>query len=595
LLQSILSAAFLDPLNTTFSLVIIGLTAFAIIGVFQREGVLSRLSQAAPSLLTAIGVLGTFVGILIGLLNFDVADISRSVPLLLDGMKTAFVTSVFGMGGGIIVKLVSEVAARGEVSNEPKGVEDVLIGLEAVRKESAQTRQELNGALDRVRTALTGDNESSLVTQIQRLRTDVTDEIKASRKESEEARKELAAALDRVRTALTGDNESSLITQIQRLRTDVTDEIKASRNATTELVGAISAEIQKISTTLSENTSKAITEALERSIRDFNEKISEQFGENFKQLNTAVGRLLDWQENYRLQMIANAEALREGAAGLEASRAGLEAIGAQAGALVQAASDLRSLLEGLGKTRAEMDARLEAFRDMAATAAAAMPTIQDRIEELTTGFSRQVEAASQQVATMAEGLRGSLQAHEQSLQAASGRFVESVGTASSQASDSATKTAQTVERAFVAASDQLREMQASQAQLLTELSQGYGRLREDAATIGTELRGAIKEAGDTLRASLAENAAELQKVSAESVRTVGQQLQRTTDEEFRRIATSLDGQVKQLDEAMKTELENALSGLGSQLVSLTGKFVEDYTILTARMREAVNATERQRP
>ena len=37
-------------------------------------------------------------------------------------------------------------------------------------------------------------------------------------------------------------------------------------------------------------------------IREFNEKISEQFGDNFKQLNEAVGRLLEWQENYRTQI-----------------------------------------------------------------------------------------------------------------------------------------------------------------------------------------------------------------------------------------------------------------------------------------------------
>jgi len=41
---------------------------------------------------------------------------------------------------------------------------------------------------------------------------------------------------------------------------------------------------------MAENNSKALIEALQEVIRDFNAKINEQFGENFKQLNEAVGK-----------------------------------------------------------------------------------------------------------------------------------------------------------------------------------------------------------------------------------------------------------------------------------------------------------------
>jgi DNA anti-recombination protein RmuC len=546
MLASIFEAAFLDPLNRGFCSAIVALTTMAILGTFVRGGMLSRLTPAAPALLTAIGVLGTFVGILIGLLQFDVADISRSVPLLLEGMKTAFVTSVFGMAGGILVKLVSEVATRSEATNESKGVEDVLASLDAVRKEGEQTRRDL------------------------------------------------VTSLDRVRVALTGDNESSLVTQLQRMRTDVTDEIKASRKANAELIGTIAEEIRKISTTLTENTSKAIIEALERSIRDFNQKITEQFGENFKQLNIAVGRLLEWQENYRQQMIANAEALRQAADGIQGARTGMDAIGQQAGAMVRAAADMQTLLEGLGQTRAELDARLQAFQSMAAAAAAAMPTIQAKLEELTTGFSRQVEAATQQVAKITEDMQGRLQVHEQSLQTASSRFVEAVGDASTKASETATRTAETMENAFKAVADEMKLAQTEQNRMLADLSQGYARLREDAAAVGADLRTTLTDAGDTLRKSLSDAAADLQKVQGDSVRAVGQQLQRTADEQFRQIAESLKDQVTQLDTAMQRELENALTDLGTQLVSLTRKFVDDYRILADAMRDAVSSA-RLRP
>lgn len=547
MLNSILAAAFSNSLNQGFTLVIIGLTALAVIGAFSGRGLLARLTAAAPGLLTAIGVLGTFVGILIGLLDFEVADISKSVPQLLEGMKTAFVTSVFGMGGGILVKLVSEVVARPSAATEHSGVEDVLDALNGIRKDG------------------------------------------------EKARTEMAVALDKVRVALTGDNESSLVTQLQRLRTDVTDEIRESRRSNADLIGTITNEIRTISTTLTESASKAIVEALERSIRDFNDKLSEQFGENFKQLNVAVGRLLDWQENYRQQMMANAEALRDGAAGIQAARAGLEAIGSQATALVDAAANLRSLLDALGTTRAELEARLEAFRTMADQAAGAMPLIQTKLDELTTGFARQVDAAAGNVAGIAADMRAKFEAVEDALQAYSKRFVDALGEAVQEANEATRETASEVEKAIKAIAANVEGAQSAQAKMLVELSEGYARLRDDAEAVGEEMQTTIKEAGEALRETLSQAAAEMQKSNAETARVTSQQLQRTADEEFRRIAASLDDQVKQLDGALKTELERALTGMGSQLVSLTGKFVDDYRELTNRISDAVRSMERMKP
>ncbi|VXD15689.1 conserved membrane hypothetical protein [Planktothrix serta PCC 8927] len=58
----------------------------------------------APTLLTALGVLGTFAGIYLGLQNINLGNISEANNLLkastqlMEGMKLAFVTSLFGLG-----------------------------------------------------------------------------------------------------------------------------------------------------------------------------------------------------------------------------------------------------------------------------------------------------------------------------------------------------------------------------------------------------------------------------------------------------------------------------------------------------------------
>ena len=48
-----------------------------------------------------------------------------------------------------------------------------------------------------------------------------------------------------------------------------------------------------------ENNQKAFIEALRKAMEDFNAKITEQFGDNFKALNVAVKDLVVWQDKYK--------------------------------------------------------------------------------------------------------------------------------------------------------------------------------------------------------------------------------------------------------------------------------------------------------
>lgn len=67
---------------------------------YSKESVLGNIAST-------IGVLGTFVGISIGLWEFNPNDIASSVPLLLSGMKIAFATSIIGMSSAIFMKYVA--------------------------------------------------------------------------------------------------------------------------------------------------------------------------------------------------------------------------------------------------------------------------------------------------------------------------------------------------------------------------------------------------------------------------------------------------------------------------------------------------------
>lgn len=83
--------------------------------------------EMMPSAISTLGVLGTFLGITLGLLCFDTSDLKESIPELLSGLKTAFFTSLAGMIGSLILsKKINNVydEATGGVSdiNQAAGV-----------------------------------------------------------------------------------------------------------------------------------------------------------------------------------------------------------------------------------------------------------------------------------------------------------------------------------------------------------------------------------------------------------------------------------------------------------------------------------------
>ncbi|MDE6852605.1 MAG: MotA/TolQ/ExbB proton channel family protein [Lachnospiraceae bacterium] len=62
-----------------------------------------------PGVMTGLGILGTFVGLAFGLQNFDTASaetITNSIAPLMDGIKIAFHTSIYGMVFSLIYNFV---------------------------------------------------------------------------------------------------------------------------------------------------------------------------------------------------------------------------------------------------------------------------------------------------------------------------------------------------------------------------------------------------------------------------------------------------------------------------------------------------------
>lgn len=72
----------------------------------------AQLADLIPGLLTSLGILGTFVGLIMGLSGVDFSSASGtmdSIRTLLSGMKTAFYTSVVGISCSLVFNMVNRI------------------------------------------------------------------------------------------------------------------------------------------------------------------------------------------------------------------------------------------------------------------------------------------------------------------------------------------------------------------------------------------------------------------------------------------------------------------------------------------------------
>ena len=318
-------------------------------------------TNTAASILTIIGVFGTFLGIFIGLQAFDDANIETSIPPLLEGLKLAFLTSLVGILSAIILKgyAFAYQLIKGKNPSEEaitqlfrSQTDDLLQSLtellRAQTKDSAQVRDTLGS----IKTALTDNKQSTVFTQLCNLTATVSD----------------------IETSST-ENQQAISGQLQALTKTV------SKN-----VGEIAAKVGQIAT-------GQLIEALREVIKDFNQNLNEQFGENFKELNEAVKKTVDWQKQYHQQMDKLAAEFQIAANSIEQSRESLEKISESSNTIADRSQSIAACAEKMEPILHTLNDQLEAFSELRQKAQKAFPLIKKNLVDLTEGFSATVDKA----------------------------------------------------------------------------------------------------------------------------------------------------------------------------------------------------------
>lgn len=571
--------------------------AMAFAQALRKRG--TRFVENAPTLMTSMGIIGTFLGIVIGLIGFDVEQIDASIPVLLEGLKTAFLTSVAGMIGAVVFKWLDACWLAGR--REPEGAaEDVSPG-------------QILKALD--------DSNEHLIS---------------------------------VRDALAKDSDSSLVGVVQRMRSDLSDRATDDRRDREAFQTKLFGEMQNFADLLSKSATEAVIEALKVVIQDFNKNLTEQFGDNFKRLDESVKKLVTWQQQYMVQLEAMSTQYGEGVKAIDATRVSVESISERTAEIPTHMSALQDVVMTNQHQIQELQRHLEAFVTMREKATDAIPAIDKHLNEVgenlkgaandmrivmlegAANFKESVTQTNTAMQDLASGMQGHSEqvadtlketavgfesSSRKSMEEVETRISETISSIGNQLERSTnelhremTKHLGQVEENLTSAASEVKNAIQTGA---NDFSDSVKQTNESVTSLATTVQGhseqvaeSLKTSGQNLETTWAKALNELESGISNTTASIKTALERTTEELNREISKSINKslsmseqqiegattktnesinkQLQALDDAMGKELTRVMEEMGSALAKISGQFAQDYRGLVSAMNDIVS-------
>ncbi|WP_372614675.1 MotA/TolQ/ExbB proton channel family protein [Halomonas sp.] len=606
-LEAFLRGQEAEGVTFVFFWLIIGAFLLALYG--YKADRMRGFAHYAPNLLPSLGILGTFIGIVIGLMHFDPNDIDGSITLLLAGLETAFMTSLLGMAAAITFKVVTtsfKFMQPGEVTGvgpEEVGPEDIHASLQAQSE-----------SLEKLRHAIAGDEDSSLVSQLKLLRTDNRD---------------------------IGD-KLGIINENGKQQLDVMVELHKHSEHQSErfdrFADDLEQQLKDFADMLSRSATETVINALKEVIADFNKNLTEQFGENFKALDASVQKLVEWQENYRHQLEDMKAQYDQGVQAITQTEQSVAHISEKAGAIPETMEGLKTLLEATRHQLNELSNHLEAFKGMRDAAVEAVPTIREQVDSTVRDVSGAAQSASEHYKKLLDDSDAYIEAHNSMLQEflkkfqsttqegveklredltnsakdASDRLVdgaakvnesliqgsESINTNFGNLSRNLTQTSDTVasksEKIAEQFDDALKDVNSHVRNMTENLSKESQTLSQTLADAGKQTEEHIR----SVQSQVHESIEQMQQRLSRSVEDMTGMQTRKMDESFQqmegimrqatqRTAESVNSQLKAVDDSMQQELDRVMTEMGRALTQISGRFTNDYEKLTQQMQQIV--------
>jgi len=318
-----------DVLSNQINQIFVGIILFlALLDIIMKKDLKGQI--------VSIGVLGTFIGIFIGLQDFNPEDMKHSINNILIGLKTAFFTSIVGM----ITAITLEVFQRLFSKNMDNSNSDERILLEISEK------------LNNLENLDASQDTDKIIGELERIRTVQTDTRDATGK--------ISISIDELRDNSNRENQE-LITI---LNTNFN-----KMNHSLELA------IEK----LSKGATEEIINALKQVIEEFNQELQSQFGENFVKLNESVINLVEWQNNYKTHIEILEERLQLSSQSIEKSKESLEIISSKNEDILNVYQELKHIIDIYDKQIKELNQHLETYSSLSSGAEEMFSSITNNI------------------------------------------------------------------------------------------------------------------------------------------------------------------------------------------------------------------------
>lgn len=553
-----------------------------------------------PRTAATLGVMGTFLGITLGLLDFNPApeSMQESVTTLLNGMRSAFFTSILGMFFSLWLKDIQADAQKNfsATAKYEATVSDLINYLKQNDNKKSDREKEMLNAIKKLTDSLDAsnksDNDEKMLAAIENLTASLN-----STNNSDNNQK-ILDALEKLTNSLVGDGDYTVIGQIKTIRLEM-------RDSNYKILQAF----QEFGKTLAENNSKAFIEALNETMKDFNQKLTEQFGENFKQLNIAVGRLLDWQENYKLIVESVTENLKVAAAGMNTAKNSLSEIEKSSSAITDSSKKIVDLIVTANIYEQELEKVLLEVQNLGETSLSAVSNVTNFVETVCNEIKNSAIITTQNINDLTEKF-GETADYSQQMTA------EIKNVAAVAFAEFRNNSAQIVQNACNA----IQKSTENATQNINDLTEKFDDVIEDSQDIteqiskvgNTALKQVENISNKTIQA-MAEVSKKIESTSYKQREIMDAEVKATKDavtnaatslrnESFqitKKVADSMEHMMNTNNENLRKSTENlnknlenllkqTLDNFGKTMYQVSQKFVTDYTPLTNKLRELVN-------
>lgn len=341
-------------------------TAVPVYQLLCREPMVN--GKGIPALLTSIGVAGTFLGITLGLSEFNFNDVGQnsgslvqSAVVLLEGMKTAFYTSLAGLASSAIFMIIVQVHGAlqnkrtSKINNALRGLLVEIPATYYLQKLVAQNSNNEQQELQRESALAMQNVGQQLGGFLQKF------EEMGNNFNGEKMAAQIAEAVDR-----------TMKESVAPVLTDFKEELKAVREfkednsaaLLTQLVDTIKQELIEPVTIELKHTSDAVSKSNE---------LSSQLNENVAQVLKQVGDTVETIDKFNSETMqrlqAFAQSLRDVLEGFKEDTEGT---------MTRITSEVQNVLDMSVKG---MSAQREAFDDSAQRAAVAFEGMGQKLED----------------------------------------------------------------------------------------------------------------------------------------------------------------------------------------------------------------------